>query len=65
MMSMLDEWKASVIRSVGSRVSGGSSSGVDLAVAGNEDGLADSDLSRVDIEVDALDVADGGLVLSS
>jgi hypothetical protein len=65
MMSMVDEWKASVIRLVGSRVSGGSSSGVDLAVAGNEDGLADSDLGRVDVKVDALDIADRGLVLGS
>lgn len=64
-MSMLDDWKASTIRLVGSGASGGSSSGVDLAVAGNEDSLADSDLGGVDVKVDALDVADGGLVLGS
>ena len=32
-------------------------------MAGNEDGLADSDLGRVDVKVDALDVADRGVVL--
>jgi len=37
--------------------------GGDLAVGGNEDGLADSDLGRVDVKVDALDVADRGVVL--
>ena len=34
----------------------------DLAVLGKEDGLVDSELSRVDIKVNALDVADGGAV---
>ena len=52
-------------RLVGSGASGGSSSGVDLAVAGNKDSLADSDLGGVDVKVDALDVTDGGLVLGS
>ena len=37
-------------------------SGDDLAVLGKEDGLVDGELGRVDVKVDALDVADGGSV---
>ena len=34
----------------------------DLAVLGKEDGLVDSELSRIDVKVNSLDVADGGAV---
>ena len=37
-------------------------SGGDLAVLGKEDGLVDGELGRIDVKVDALDVADGGSV---
>lgn len=50
---------------VGSRSSGGDRFGSDLAVRGDEDGLANGNLGRVDIKVDALDVADRGVVLLS
>lgn len=43
-------------------LSGRCHSGGDLAVLGKEDGLVDGELGRVDVKVNALDVADSGAV---
>lgn len=62
-MSKVDRDVASAIDLVGSRSSGGNRLGSDLAVRGDKNSLADGDLGRINVKVDALDVADGGVVL--
>lgn len=66
-MSKVDRDVASAIDLVGSGSSGSKRCGStgDLAVAGDKNSLANGDLGRVDVKVDALDVADRGVVLLS